>query len=305
MKRITHIRPRLIALLLCLITAKALAAQDSMSKSVVIVAPSSAIDELSLSNFFSEGWDQKWSKFQRGEGTPDMSLLRVQTNFLVQLIRFDTSFEIGKTSPAFSQGEFLNTSVEYALNRRFMPGAFLNHQWLEGRHGPDEDGAGGGFFGRLQLIEKQHSSLALNLKVTLPDHDIGEHLTNWSYALAGWQDLNVLGLKRTGLYYHVQHEMLAGPLAAGGARNDTTYDLSLAKTWSSPHATLENFTTFVEAFGKTLLDGAHTGRTTTVLTPGFRFTLAKRHILMFGVDLPISGTKANDENFRFTWISNF
>ncbi|MCE9519805.1 MAG: hypothetical protein K8R87_09670 [Verrucomicrobia bacterium] len=289
----------------CLFVTTSLHSEETISKAVTIGNSSDAPADLSLSNFFSEGWNQPWSKLQRGEGTPDMSLLRVQTNFLVQLFRLDTSLETGRRSPGFSQSEFVNATVEYALNRRFMPAVFVNHQWLKGRHGSSEDGTAGGIFGRLQLIENRQSSLALNLKVSLPDRDVGEHLTTWSYALAGWEDLSPLGLGRTGFYYHVQHEIFAGPMATGGTRNDATYDVSLAKSWSSPQATLANFTTFVEGFGRTLLDGEHQGRTTTVLTPGFRFTLARRHILMCGVDLPVTSPRANDQIFRFTWISNF
>jgi hypothetical protein len=271
-----------------------------------LAGPSASVSDLSISGFFSDGWDQPWSKYPRGEGTPDMSLLRVQTNFLVQLFRLDTTLETGRTSPAFSQGEMVTGTVEYALNRRFMPGVFLNHQWLKGRDGhPDGDGTAGGLFGRFQLIENQNSSLAVSLKMTLPDHDLGEHVTTWSYALAGWENLAPLGLGRTGLYYHLQHEMLGGPLPAGGARNDMTYDLSLTHTWSSPHAALQNLTTFVEGYGKTLLDGDHSGRTTVSLTPGFRFTLASRHILMFGLDVPVAGPRSNDNVFRITWIANF
>ncbi len=38
--------------------------------------------ELTLLNFFSEGWDQDWVKRSRHGRTPDMALLRVTTNFL-------------------------------------------------------------------------------------------------------------------------------------------------------------------------------------------------------------------------------
>ena len=297
------IKSCLLAVMFCPLIATAVRGEDS--KWVTAGTPQGTVSDLSLASFLSEGWDRPWSKFQRGEGTPDMSLLRVQTNFLVQLFRLDTTLETGRTSPAFSGGESVMSTVEYALDRRFMPGVFVNHQWLTGRHGPDDDGSAGGLFGRFQLIETQQSSLAFTLKMVLPDHDLGEHLTTWSHALAGWQDLSPLGLGRTGLYYHVQHEMPGGPAPAGATRNDATYDLSLATTWSSPHATLENFTTFVEAYGKTLLDGEHAERTNLWLTPGFRFTLSSRHILMFGVDIPVDGPRPNDQLFRFTWIANF
>jgi len=300
-----HLAPGLVTLLVSLLAIVALGREDSLSKEVSLSGQAVTHSDLSLANFFSEGWDQSWSKRERGDGTPNMSLLRVQPNFLARLIRLDTSLEIGRNSPAFSQSEFANTIMEYALNRRFMPAVFVNHQWLKGRTEPDNDGTAGGMFMRFQLYDLMKSSLALNLKVALPDRDIGEHLTIWSYALAGWEDLNQIGLKRTGIYYHVQHEMLAGPAAASAARNDLTYDISIAKTWSSPHATLQNFTTFLEAYGKTLLDGGHAGRTTTVLTPGFRFTLASRHIVILGFDLPVAGPRTNDEIFRFTWVTNF
>ncbi len=123
------------------------------------------LSDLTLSNFFSEGWDQPWSKRARGDGTPDMSLLRVQTNFLVQLLRIDTFLETGMTAPNSSQSEFVNGTVEYALNRRFMPAIFFSHQWIEGASGSaDRDGSAGGLFTRFQLVDRQHDSLAFNLK---------------------------------------------------------------------------------------------------------------------------------------------
>ena len=266
----------------------------------------SSLSELTFSNLFSEGWSEPWSKRQRGDGTPDMSLLRVQTNFLVQLVRFDSFLETGMTAPGVDRSEFVNTTVEYALNRRFMTAVFASHQWIDGANGGrSRDGFAGGVFERFQLIDTMHSSLALNLKMALPAHDLGEKATTWSYALAGWEDLHGLGLGRTGLYWHLQHELAGGPIARGAARNDLNYALSLATSWSGPHAALENFTTFAECAAKTLLDGDRSGRTVVSITPGLRFTLGGRHILMAGVDLPVAGPRVFDALWRFTYICNF
>lgn len=282
------------------------AAQTLAADAMIGTSTPSATSDLSLSHFFSEGWDQPWVKYPRGEGTPDMSLLRVQTNILAQIFRLDTAFQFGKTSPAFSQGESVTALVEYALNRRFMPGLYINHQWLKGRNeSDDEDGTAGGLFTRFQLLENRDSSVAMTLKMALPNHDLGEHLTTWSYALAGWSDLQPLGLHRTGLYYHVQHEIIAGPSPVNAMRNAFTYDLSLAHTWSSGNATLQNFTTFLEGFARTAVDGTHAGRTTLSLTPGFRFTLAHRHALMFGLDIPLTHPRTEDGTCRFSWIASF
>ena len=263
------------------------------------------LSNLSLANFFSTGWDEPWEKRARGDGTPDMSLLRVQTNFLVQLLRIDTFLETGMTAPGAIRSEYVNSTVEYALNRRFMAGVFTSHQWIEKANGADKDGTAGGLFGRFQMVDQQHSSMALNLKMVLPDTDLGERATTWSYALAGWRDLQGCGLCRTGLYWHLQHELAGGPVARGAARNDLNYALSLATTWTSPHATLENLTTFVEAAGKTLLDGDYSGRTVLSLTPGFRFTLGGRQIFMVGADVPVAGPRAFDTLYRLTYIYNF
>ena len=60
--------------MLCPLIASTLRGEDS--KQVTTGIPQGTLSDLSLANLFSEGWDQPWSKFQRGEGTPDMSLLR-------------------------------------------------------------------------------------------------------------------------------------------------------------------------------------------------------------------------------------
>ena len=262
--------------------------------------------DLSLANFFTEGWDQSWVKRARGDGTPDMSLLRVQSNFLVQLLRADTFLETGMTAPNTSRSEFVNGTVEYALNRRFMPAIFFSHQWIERASGAvDRDGSAGGLFARLQMVDRQHDSLAFNLKMALPNTGIGDHATIWSYALAGWEDLRALGLGRTGLYWHLQHEMAGGPVRQGTVRNDLNYALSLAHTWTSPHDKLENLTTFIEAVGKTYLDGDHSGRTISSITPGLRFTLGGKHIMMAGADIPLAGPRSFGSLYRMIYIFNF
>ena len=108
-----------------------------------------------------------------------------------------------------------------------------------------------------------------------------------------------------GLYGHVQEETIAGPIATGGRRNDLTYDITLAKTWTSPNAFLGNASTFVEAYGVTDLDGNHSGHMVITLTPGLRATLAKRHILMVGVDFPLTEPNPFERIYRFTYIYCF
>jgi hypothetical protein len=145
----------------------------------------------------------------------------------------------------------------------------------------------------------------MNLKVTAPNGGLEEKQTMLSASLAGWHDLAPLGLDGMGLYWHVQEETLAGPHAPGVRQNDLTYDLSFAKTWYRAHTGLTNFTTFLEAYAKTDLDGPDPGRTAVSLTPGLRFTFAKRHVFMGGIDIPLTHPRTFDETFRLTYIYSF
>jgi hypothetical protein len=103
----------------------------------------------------------------------------------------------------------------------------------------------------------------------------------------------------------VQEETLAGPVKTGGRRNDFTCAVSLATTWSSPDSFFGNATTFIEAYGKTDLDGKDSGHTVVTLTPGIRATFAHRHIVMAGVEFPLTNPHPFDRVVRLTYICNF
>lgn len=263
------------------------------------------LSDLTVSNLFSTGWNEPWTKRSRGDGTPDMSLLRVQTNFLVQLFRTDYAHQENLGSAGIRATDSLTGTLEYALNRRLMLAVIGNYAWVDSRRLADTSGATGGAFVRLQCVDTATSSLAATLKLAVPNHDLGEKDTTVSFAIAGWRDLAPLGLKRTGLYFHVQEETLAGPVKTGGRRNDFTCAVSLATTWSSPESLFGNATTFIEAYGKTDLDGKDSGHTVVTLTPGIRATFAHRHIVMAGVEFPLTNPHPFDRVVRLTYICNF
>jgi len=260
--------------------------------------------DLTLGNFFSEGWQDPWTKRSR-DGAPDMTLLRVQTNMLLRSLRTDYYSQRLTSQNANRDIQYLSQLIEYAFNRRLMLAVFGTYEWIDSRLGEDVNGPAWAALARFQLVDTAHASYALNLKVTAPNGGLDEKQTMLSAALAGWHDLTPLGLDRVGLYWHVQEETMAGPHPAGVRQNDLTYDVSLAKTWTGRDAALGNFSTFVEAYAKTDLDGPHPGKTAVTLTPGLRCTLSHHHILMVGVDMPLTHPRTFDETFRLTYIYSF
>lgn len=265
----------------------------------------SAPEDLTVSNFLFAGWDEPWLRRSRGLGTPNMSLLRVQTNFLGQLSRTDYAHQVNLSEAQVRSTDTLGEIVEYAFNRRLMLAVVGNYRWINERAGDDPEGATGAAFARLQWVDTATHSLAMTLRAGLPYRDLGEKNTTLSLAVAGWQDLAPLGLKRVGLYYHLQEETLAGPVKAGHRRHDLTYAISLAKTWTSPDSFFGNASTFIEAYAKTDLDGDDRGHTLITLTPGIRATFLHRHILMGGVEFPVTTPRPYERIVRLTYIYNF
>jgi hypothetical protein len=183
-----------------------------------------------------------------------------------------------------------------------------DYEWDQYRIGTGNDRNGGAAaaVARVQLVDLPGTSYALTFRVNSPNHSIDNEQTVISAALAGWQDLSKIGLPRTGLYFHVQEETYTGPGEAGAKRTDMTYDITLAKTWTRPNLpVIGNFTTFVEAYGVTNLDGDNQGGTSITITPGFRTTLGHGHILMAGADIPVTRPQPYGVVYRLTYIINF
>ncbi|MEP6672472.1 MAG: hypothetical protein ABJF10_25130 [Chthoniobacter sp.] len=289
--------------LLCLAASFPALAGDPLASSVE--GAKQNLQDLTFSNFFSSGWNGPWTRRSRGDNTPDMSLLRVQTNFVTAVFRLDYAYQQNLATAGVRGTDALTGTFEFPFNRRFELGIVGYYNWVDSRKGEDINGGTEGAFARLAWVDTATSSLATNIRVAFPNHDLGGRDTTISVALAGWHDLAPLGLKGVGLYGHLQEETLAGPYAVGSRRNDLTYDISLVRTWTKPGDFLGNASTFVEAYGVTDLDGRHRGHTVITLTPGFRATIARRHIFMAGVDFPVTEPNPFERIFRFTYIYCF
>lgn len=283
--------------------------------SAASAAPPAPPSDLTLSNFFTAGWDEDFIKRRRLSGTPDFALLRVQTNFLEREFRANYFLQSNLRSPTRENLQDFDALIAWGFNRRLMLELTGACQWVDARKGADLNGSDPGLVGRLQLVDTERSSYSLNFRAAAPNRGLGEQQTAFSYGLAGFEDLAAwLELNRVGLYYSVQFDSLAGPGEEGAKRTDAAYDVTLAKTLTAPDTPLlGNFTVFVENFAQTDLDGAHAGRTLVTITPGVRFNLGKTervklgidNWLLFGVDLPVSSFQPWEALYRFSYITNF
>ena len=268
------------------------------------------LSNLTLGNFFTEGWDQDWEKRTTPGGAPDMSLLHVQTNFLEREFRADYYNQQNTGSNKSRHINFLDGLIAYGLDRRFMIEVVSNYQWNAALKGANSTGAGGALVGRLQLVDVPGASYAYNFRISEPNAGIGTTQTTVTNSLSGWNDLTGFGLKRVGLYYSLQENTYVGIAKAGSKSNDVAYAAALAKTWTDPHVPLVgNFTTFLEAYGSADLDGTAQTRTLN-LTPGIHTklghdSLGHEHVLMVGVDLPVVHPYPFNVTYRVTYVLDF
>jgi len=267
--------------------------------------PAQALSNLTLANFFTEGWDQTWSKRQTPGGAPDLALLRVQTNFLARDVRFDFLSQQDLNSTKNCTIDQFDTVLSESFNRRIMVLAYGYYEWLNSRTASNLAESSWALATRLQLIDIPGTSLDFNLKALSPTKTLGSDFTTITPSLGGWEDLTPYGLNKVGLYYSVQANNYIGPHTLGAKSVDTAYDLSLAKTWTEPTDPLQNFTTFAEVYSQTDLGGSYSGKTVVTFTPGFRTGLGHNQIFMSGVDLPVSHPRPYNWALRVTYIILF
>jgi hypothetical protein len=288
-------------------TGRGYEAEETNSSEAEKAEPS----ELTLLNFFTEGWNQESVKRSRRGRAPDMALLRVTTNFVDRKLRLDYAYTRGvKNSTKVDHIQFLNGLMDYGVNRRLMLEITSNYQWNEppsGSTASRANGAGAAALARFQLVDSYGSSFAFQARVSAPNRGIGQTATTISTALAGFQDLQVfLGLSRLGLYESVTYDSLVGPVAAGARTQAVSYDVSLARSWTQPDLyPIGNLSSFLELFATTDLDGDTRYHTGVTLTPGFRFWFAHNNSLLLGMDVPVSHPHQFEEAFRITYILTF
>ena len=235
-------------------------AAGMVNQGILILRSNERPQDLTLANFFSAGWDDEWAKQERATGTPNMALLRVQTNFMER--EFRANYYFGKQCRQHDDQEPDRFRRAHRLELQSPPDVG-NHRRLPVDRSayrlakrtaelPD-------LVGRVQLIDTESSSYSFNFKAAAPNQELGVSQTTVSYGVAGFEDLAYwFGFNRVGLYYSFLFDSFAGPVAEGTKLNDVGYDITLAKTVTGPETPLlGNLTFFVENYAQTDLDGSH------------------------------------------------
>ena len=270
-------------------------------------APSSSeAHDLTLGNFFTAGWDQSYSHRESApDSAIDLPLFHATTNYLARCSRTDFYFQNTTVKSGLKNVAYLDEYLDYALNNRLMITAFGNYTWINHETGPNVDGAGAGVMARLQLVDTAASSSSFNFRLDTPDRDLGVHSTGLTTSLNSWQDLTPLGARKFEVFYAIGNQTLAGLQEAGKSRDNLTYDIALGRTWTNASAPIGKLTTLVEFSGVTQLTGDHRGLSTLTLTPAVEFALARRNLIMLGLDVPASHPATYRDTFRVTYLYSF
>jgi hypothetical protein len=265
-----------------------------------------ALVDLTPLNFFTDGWTEPW--VHRHRKTPDMSLLRVTTNFLEREFRVDYTFQKVNNNPKIANQQMLQGLIAYGLDRRIMLEVITNYTWFVSPSGaPPVNGPDGAGLVRFQLVDTATASYDIQYRIAGPNPTLGITATSMQYALAGWHDLGAAlpALGRFGLYDSLQYENFVGSPKPGTTTSDLTYVVSFAETWTPADMLgFGNFTTFAELAGVTKFDGTTAG-TTISITPGLRFWFLPKNSFTAGVDLPLTNNAAYSYVFRANYILNF
>ncbi|HEV2550455.1 MAG TPA: hypothetical protein VGU20_24290 [Stellaceae bacterium] len=222
-------------------------AQEPRAKSADSYSGASevALSDLTLGNFFTAGWGEPYAHRERASGTPDMALLRVQTNFLERELRVDYvhTSENKVPTPRFSPLNSADALIAYGLDRRWMVEVVTNYAFNDvSNGGQGASGANGAAVLRFALIDTELTSLSAQVRVDSPNRSLPNNTqTSIPYALAGFNDLYpLLGLYRTGLYYSFVYQELLGHDNLGQTQNDVICDVSGEELDGDAHAGLRS-----------------------------------------------------------------
>ena len=262
--------------------------------------------DLGVLNFFTAGWNEP--EADRHRTTRDMALFRVETAYVEKEFRLDFVHSNYRGDSTYSGGYATKASLAYALNRRMQLEVSGYYAWNVLPGEPPANGAAASVALRFALVDGAAMNYAFQIELETPNRGIGEGGTAMSYSLAGWQDVSrwIPALGPVGLYYSLKWVNVLGSLEPEEPHNILSWTISAARQWTPPDfPVVGNFTTFLEAWMETALDGAPAGKLNFTLTPGVRFWFLPENSVILGVDIPLNNSAPYSATWRATYFLGF
>ncbi|HHT9114686.1 MAG: transporter [Planctomycetes bacterium] len=263
--------------------------------------------DLTLSNFFSEGW--KFGQWKEPEQEPDQSprfrLLKIPATVFEREVRMNYSFTNNSDGGKLDEHEW-EFEFEMPISRRLLIEVEPTIVSISPKNDNNHNGFGdASFITRVMLLETRNTTLLSLLDVKIPtgneDLGLGSGMTTISPGIGMWRDI--------GGHFALQ-SFLGLDIPAGGKSDedpDTTvnYGAALTKT-VTPKDTpfFGNLTFFVEFNGSSDM-GSNSDTTVVSILPGARWNLGRDFWLMPGVEFPITGRDEFENRIWFSVLKDF
>ena len=263
--------------------------------------------DITLSNFFSEGW--KFGQWEEPEQEPDQSprfrLLKIPATVFEREVRMNYSFTNNGDSGKFDDHEW-EFEFEMPVSRRLLIEVEPTIVSISPNNNDDHSGFGDtSFITRVMLMETRNTTLLSLLDVKIPtgneDLGLGSGMTTISPGIGIWRDLGG---------HFALHSFFGLDIPSGGKSRDdpdttVNYGAALTKT-ITPKDTpfFGNLTFFVEFDGSSDM-GSNDDTTVVSILPGARWNLGHDFWLMPGVEFPITGRDEFDNRIWFSVLKDF
>lgn len=260
--------------------------------------------DLTLSNFFSEGWKfTQWEEPEQEEDqdqAPRFRLLKIPATVFEREIRMNYSFTNNGDRGRVDEHEW-EFEIEIPVSRRLLLEVEPTIVSISPRDNDSHSGFGDtSLIARIMLMETRNTTVLsiLDLKLPTGDEDLGlgSGMTTITPGIGMWRDLG-------GRY--ALHGFFGLDIPVGGKSDedpDTTvvYGTAITKTVTSKDTPyFGNLTFFVEFNGSSDI-GSGSDNTVVSILPGVRWNLGHEFWLMPGIEFPVIG---RDEFDSRVWLS--
>ena len=259
--------------------------------------------DLSLSNFFSEGW--KFGQWEEPEEEPDQSprfrLLRIPATVFEREIRLNYSFTNNGDHGEADEHEW-ELEVEIPICRRLLleiePSVSSVSPHKEHR---DRSGFGDtALITKLMLLETRNTTLISILETKFPtgndDRELGSGMTTLGPGIGIWRDLG----NRFALQGFLGLDIPVGGKSEEDFDTEVLYGVALTKTVTSKETPYWGNLTFFTELNGTSEMGAKDDKTVVSVLPGVRWKIGHEVWFMSGIEFPV--IERDDFDSR-AWIS--